>query len=48
MYKVIRLTTNTPSTEELQKALNDGYSLVNVSETHSGNYGFIIYILKRG
>jgi len=48
MYKIIRLTTNTPGTDELQKALNDGYSIVNVNETHSADFGFIIYVLKRG
>ena len=47
MHKVIRITTNTNSMSELERALNDGYTIIDVSETHSDNQGIIIYVLKR-
>ena len=48
MYKVIRVSSSMHEMTELENLLNDGYRIVNVSETHSSNFGVIIYVLKKG
>lgn len=47
MYKVIRISTNSISVIELERELNNGYSIVSVNETHSDSFGFIVYVLKK-
>lgn len=47
MYKVIRISTNSISISELERELNNGYNIVSVNETHSDNFGFIVYVLKK-
>ena len=48
MYKVIRISSSNHDINMLENLLNDGYTIVNVSETHSSNFGVIIYVLKKG
>jgi hypothetical protein len=47
MHKVIRMTTGTYNSNELEHALNDGYVIISATETHSANMGLIIYVLKK-
>ena len=47
MHKVIRITTSSFNSYELEHALNDGYIIISATETHSANMGLIIYVLKK-